>query len=40
MELEKIRTYITLEMRLLTQSDIDVQLTIKLNAVLDKLTIL
>lgn len=37
---KKIRAYITLEMCLLTQSDIEVQLTIKLNAVLDKLTML
>ena len=32
--------YISLEMCLLTQSDIEVQLTIKLNAVLDELNML
>lgn len=36
---EEIRAYITLEMRLLTPSDIEVQLAIKLNAVLNKQTI-
>lgn len=37
---KKNRAYITLEMCLRTQSDIEVQLAIKLNAILDKLTIL
>lgn len=37
---KKIRAYITLEMCLLTQSDREVQLTIKSKAVLDKLTTL